>query len=611
MHDVADFLKEREPFTALDPAALDRLAQGVEIEFFKAGTSIFEQGQRAPQAIRVIRKGAVELVEEGRLLDLLGEGEMFGQAWMFSGLPTGWEARAREDTLCYSLAAEDVFPQLGSPAGIRFVARSVLALPRPDSAARAETTGVITGIQPARTLIRRPPLICEPETSLRDAAASMGEAGVTALLVRLENGGFGIVTDHDLRSRVVAEGLSVDRPVSEVMTAPVLTAPADESTADLMLAMLDHGVRHMPVVSVTGETLGIVTDVDLLAAETRIPFVMRRAIARAASAADLRKAASALNPGVVALHRGGLAHSQISAIISVVNDALIRRMIELSVEANGTPPADFSWLTLGSHGRHEAVPSSDVDSGMTWDDSGGERAQPYMHAIARDVEELLVATGERPDAYGATASGPVMARPAADWRQSISHWLAEPSAKTMMALSILLDGRIIRGSAKPLGVLPAVRKAENRPQLERLLLRMALANKPPTGFLKDIVVEHSGAHRGTFDIKHGGLLPIVGIARYGAVAAGAKATSTPERLRAAGEAGVLPDGVAGTLEEVFDLMGSLRLQHQIVQLEGGIEPDNYVDPKRLSALTRRHLREAFRMVASAQRGLTTSLDWTI
>ena len=230
MHDVADFLKDREPFTALDPAALDRLAQGVEIEFFAAGTSIFRAGAAAPEEIRVIRKGAVELVEQGRLLDLLGEGEMFGQAWMFSGLPTGWEARAREDTLCYSLAAEDVFPQLGSPAGIRFVARSVLALPRPDSSARAEATGVDAGMQPVRALVRRPPLICEPETSLRDAATSMGEAGVTALLVRLEDGDFGIVTDHDLRSRVVAEGLSVERPVQRGDDGAYLTARAEESS---------------------------------------------------------------------------------------------------------------------------------------------------------------------------------------------------------------------------------------------------------------------------------------------------------------------------------------------------------------------------------------------
>jgi CBS domain-containing protein len=143
----------------------------------------------------------------------------------------------------------------------------------------------------------------------------------------------------------------------------------------------------------------------------------------------------------------------------------------------------------------------------------------------------------------------------------------------------------------------------------RLLLRLALASKPPTGFLRDIVVEHSGEHRGTFDIKQGGLLPIVGIARYAGVAAGATSTSTVSRLQAAGADGILPESDANTLEEAWRLMTELRMEHQVRQLEAGTSPDDYVDPKGLDALTRRNLREAFRLVASTQKRLDTKLAW--
>src|SRR5437764_9586481 len=124
MHDVAEFLKAHEPFSGLDEGDLERLAGRAEIEFFTAGTVVFKQGQPPPDEIRVIRKGAVELLDEGRVLDLLEAGEMFGQAWMFSGLPTGWEARAHEDTICYAFVAEDVAPLLRGWVGLRFVARS-------------------------------------------------------------------------------------------------------------------------------------------------------------------------------------------------------------------------------------------------------------------------------------------------------------------------------------------------------------------------------------------------------------------------------------------------------------------------------------------------------
>ena len=100
--------------------------------------------------------------------------------------------------------------------------------------------------------------------------------------------------------------------------------------------------------------------------------MLRRAIADAGSAGELRDAAARLMPTVVALHHGGLAAGQIGAIISVVVEALVRRMVELVVETAGPPPAEFAWLSLGSHGRREAAPSSDIDSGMVWEDGGGE-----------------------------------------------------------------------------------------------------------------------------------------------------------------------------------------------------------------------------------------------
>ena len=609
MHDVAEFLKAQEPFSGLDEAKLDRLAERAKVEFFTAGTTIFKQGRPPPDEIRVIRRGSVELVDRGRVLDLLEDGEMFGQAWMFSGLRTEWEARAREDTLCYALAAEDVVPLLSGPVGLRFVARALLMLPRPGETDTSEVRGIDAAQQPAGALVREQPMICEPGVSLREAARSMVETGASSVLVQLEEGEFGILTDHDLRSRVVAKGLSPDTPVRDVLSTPVFTARADQPAHQLMLAMLDHGVRHLPVLSATDEVLGVVTDLDLLAAQARTPFVVRRAIADAQNAEELRHAAARLNPAVIALHHGGLGPGQISAIISVVVETLMRRMVELAVEAAGPPPTEFAWLSLGSHGRREAVPSSDVDFGMVWDDGGGASAAAYMHDVAEQVEDVLAATGLKTDTHGVAASGTAMAWPAGEWRETIGRWLDEPTDKTLMAISILLDGRTIQGPTQAFGVFAAVRDARNHTRMLRLLLRLALASRPPTGFLHDIVVEHSGDHRGRFDVKQGGLLPIVGIARYAGLAAGARTTSTVSRLRAAGAAGVLPESDAGILEEAYRLMTELRMEHQVRELEAGRDPDDYVDPKAFNALTRRYLRDAFRLVASTQKRLSAGLVW--
>ena len=610
MDDVAGFLRDHAPFGDLDPATVDRLAARVAVEHFSAGTTIFEQGERSQDAVRLIRRGTVELVDHGRVLDLLGEGELFGHPSMVSGLPTGFEARAHDDALCYAIAAQDAVPLLTGPTGLRYLTRALLERPRPRPLGAADTNVYELAQQPVRALIREQPVICDPDVSLREAAARMVDAGSSSVLVKLDGDAFGIVTDHDLRSRVVAKGLSVDTPVRAAMTAPVVTIGAERSGADALMVMLDRGIRHLPLVSPGAEVVGVISDMDLLAAEARNPFVLRRAIDEARDVDGLRRAAGRLDPTVIALHRAGLAPAQMTAVIAVVVDALIRRTIEFAASSLGTPPAGFAWLSLGSHGRREAVPSSDLDSGLVWAGGGEADPAPDLHALADEVLGTLRSTGWESDPHGVTAAGSIVADSIAGWERKLTHWLDHPERETvLMALSIVLDHRVVYGPTDAFGALATLKAVRQRPRVGRLLLRLALAQKPPTGFMRNIVVEHSGEHRGSFDVKRTGLVPIVGIARYAGHAAGATATSTVERLRAAAAGGTLGHIEAGTLEEAYGLLTRLRLEHQVEQLESGVPPDNHLDPKALNPLMRRYLRDAFRAVAAVQKGLDRELMW--
>ncbi|MDP9189739.1 MAG: CBS domain-containing protein, partial [Actinomycetota bacterium] len=295
MHDIAEFLKDRDPFASLDEAELEGIAQRTEVEFFVAGATIFRQGEPTPSAVRVVRRGAIELVKDGRVLDVLGEGELFGHPWMLSGLPTGFEARAGEDSLCYKLDSADVVPLLSRPSNLPYLARSLLARGRVQSGHRvAGAATVELTQQPAGALVHLPAIICTPEVPVREAARRMVEEGVSSILVRAPDDSLGIVTDRDVRSKVVAVGLPVETPVGEVMTTPVITVGAEQAGAEVILAMLDNDVRHLPVLSGRSDVLGVLTDVDLIAAEAHTPFVLRRSIADARDKEELRAAATRL-----------------------------------------------------------------------------------------------------------------------------------------------------------------------------------------------------------------------------------------------------------------------------------------------------------------------------
>jgi CBS domain-containing protein len=609
--DVADFLCAHPPFDALERADVERAAASAEVEFFLAGATIFAQDARPIEHLRVVRTGAVEIVLEDRVLDLLAAGELFGHASMLSGLPPGFTARAQEDTLCYRIPAEVARSVLARPESVGFVARSLLELHARLPASIAPNRPAPDPVnQPVAALIRDPPLLCSPATTIREAATQMAAAATTTSIVVELEGSLGIVTDRDLRTRVVAAGVSYEAPVSAVMSAPAYTVEPDRLGGDVLLEMLDRGVRHFPVVTPGREVIGVVEAVDLQAVETLSSFYLRRAITRAGSVAELARAAQGMRPAVIALYDARVAASSVAAIYSVVLDALTRRLIELALAGAGEPPAEFSWLALGSQARREATPGSDADSAIVWyGDVPEELVRPYLHALAREVVKGLEACGIRCDSHGATASDVLFVRSLESWRRVALDWIERPTREQALILvSVLVDSRPVWGVHSGAPVSDTFRAASSRPELLRLLARFALSHRPPTGFLRGLVVEHDGEHRGRLDLKRGGLLPVVDLARWAGMAAGVTSASTLERLRAAGDAGTLPAADVHTLEDAFELFGELRMEHQVGQLRAGMEPNDHVNPDELSALTRSYLKEAFRAVASVQRRVAAELS---
>jgi CBS domain-containing protein len=564
-HDVAEFLRGHEMFADLDAQEVEALAARVGVERFAAGALI-------PAGVRVIQRGAVELIAGGRTLDRLGEGELVGHPSMLAALPAEVELRAAQDSVLLRLDAPAVAP-----------------------VPLAAT--VDTNRQRVEHLTREPAVLCVPDLSVRDAARRMVEHSASCVLVRDAGALLGIVTDRDLRERVLAAGVSADSPLSEVMTTPVVTVPGEGRAADAMLTMLDRGIRHLPVVAERGEILGVLRDIDLLAVQARTPFTVRHEIAGAADVAELQRAAARRDAILLALYDARMNPAQISGVLTVITEALTRRLLEL-VDA----PGDLTWLALGSHGRREAMPSSDLDSAVAWDDDAG---------AARDAVDRvltgLAACGVHPDPHGATAGNALFARSWAEWEQRIEQLLGDPGREQeMILLSLLCDARVVCGAARD--PFAALRGAATQPHLRRLLLRVGLVPRPPTGFLRDLVVEHSGEHRGRLDIKRGGLLPLANLARYGGVAAGSRDTGTVERLTVAGRAGTLPPETADTLLEAFEMLTALRLEHQVEAMRAGRAPDDYIDPRTLNPLARRYLRGAFRAIASIQRTLSNELE---
>ena len=609
---AARFLRAHPPFDALAVTDVERVAMSAEVEAHGAGDVVFAEGADAVQHLRVIQRGAVELAARGRVLDVLGEGEVFGHGSLLSGLPTTFSARALEDTLCFRIAEDEARALLSAPEGVRFVARSLLEEPT-ELHMLAREPAVNTADQPVGSLVRGEPAVCGPETTLREAAALMGAGPGTAVVVDLGAEGFGILTDRDVRTKVVAGGLSGNAPITAAMSAPAYTATADRRAGDVLAEMFERGFRHFPVIAPTGRLIGVVDDVDLVALRTRSSFYLRQRIATARSDEELVTISRELRPMVISLYDAGVAAANVMAVYAVCVDALTRRLLTHALDRRGDVGAEFAWLALGSQARREALPSSDVDSAIVWfnaSESHGDdaRTRDALLDLAREVTGGMRACGLRMDENGVNADAAPFVRSVTSWQRVAQSWMTDPTQeKALILTSVLVDNRPVWGVHTGTPVADTFRLAASSPQLLRMLARFALSHRPPTRRFRGLVVEHGGEHPGTLDLKHGGLVPIQDLARWGAMTAGVTSATTPERLRAAGETGTLQADDTHTLRDAFELINNLRLEHQVAQMRAGRQPDDYVDPEELSPLMRVQLSQAFRAVATIQKRVAAEL----
>ncbi|MFZ0091977.1 MAG: putative nucleotidyltransferase substrate binding domain-containing protein [Solirubrobacteraceae bacterium] len=609
----AAFLRAYPPFDTLDPAEVERVAAAAEPETYRAGATIFAQGADPVSDLRVVREGRIEIVADGRVLDVLGPGALFGHASMLSGYPTGFMARAARDSTCYRIDGGVAQSLLSAPPGLRYVARSLLEEPTELHALAREPARNVAD-QPVGGMVRGQPAVCAPETAIRDAAGLMGDASGNAVVVDLGSAGFGIVTDRDLRMRVIAAGLSPDAPISTAMSAPAYTCAADRPAGEVLLEMFERGLRHLPVVAADGTILGVVEDVDLVAVRTRSSFYLRQRISRAQNPDELARVAAELGPMVISLHDARVAAPNVMTVYAVCVDALIRRLLELVTAGHGGTLNEFAWLVLGSLARREALPSSDLDSAIVW--FGGQpdneaAVRDELLAVARDVVSGLRACGLRMDENGVNADAAPFVRSLASWQQLARSWIADPDQeKALILSSVIVDSRPVWGVHTGTPVSDTFRLATNYPNVLRLLARFALSHRPPMRRLRGLVVEPAGPYRGRLDLKQGGIVPILDLARWGALAAGVTSASTIERLRAAADAGTLAPEDAHTLRDAFELINNLRLHHQVDRMRLGDAPDDYIDPGELSDLMRVQLRQAFRAVASIQKRVAAELTVT-
>lgn len=625
---IRQILAPHMPFSRMEPADLDFLVTSVEVAYFAPGEVLLAPATQAPPKCYIVKQGRVRgeragANDGGTPAFEAGTGECFPVGALLADRPVTLTYTAVGDVFCFVLPRAK-FDQLTrrSSAFFDFCTRrlgSLLDLSRQQLQATyaAEASAERTMGMSLASLVRGTPVTCRPDDTLREAFVQMNDKNVGSVLVTETFPGgeevLGILTRTDLIGRVILPELPLSTRIGDVMTRDVMVLDANATAADATLLMAEHSIRHIPVVQHRGgvaRVVGVVSERDLFALQRlsvrQLAVGTRRAEDPAALAAvsqDIRR----LSHHLVAQ---GVAAPQLTRLISHLNDQLTQRLLTLGCEKFKLDPASFCWLALGSEGRSEQTIATDQDNGILFVE--GRASGPQLLEFADWINQGLALAGFPLCKGNIMARNPHWCGSAAYWSQLFADWIDRGDPQALLNASVFFDFRGIFGERALAQSLRAevVARARANPRFLKQMSDNALRNRPPSssnlaGGLFDGVFGDSVGE--PVDLKMNGTVPFVDAARIWSLGAGLTDTNTSARLRRLAEMEKVPPiDVEGWID-AFEFLQLMRLREQHRRGEHPDAPQddnpNRVDPRQLSPLDRRILKESFRQARKVQQRL--------
>ncbi|KAF1028516.1 MAG: Inosine-5'-monophosphate dehydrogenase [Pseudomonas sp.] len=616
IHGTLQFLQRFPPFNQMENAHLAFLVEQCQLRFYGPGDSILKPSGGPVEHFYIVKQGRVvgQRPESVEATFEITTGECFPLAALLGERATRTEHKAAEDTFCL---------QLNKPAFIKLFA---LSSPFRDFALRGvsslldrvnqqvqqkavETLGTQYSLNTRLgELAMRHPVTCSPHTPLREAVTLMHEQQVGSIVVvDMLKAPLGIFTLRDLR-QVVADGTGdFARAIEHHMTQAPFALTPDHSAFDAAIAMTERHIAHVCLVK-EGRLCGVVSERDLFSLQ-RVDLVhLARTIRNAPRVEHLVALRGEIGQLVERMLAHGASSTQITHIITLLNDHTVCRVIELTLADKGDPGVPFSWLCFGSEGRREQTLYTDQDNGILFearDIADADAIRARLLPLAQHINQSLALCGFSLCKGNIMAGNPELCLSRAEWARRFGGFIREATPENLLGSSIYFDLRVVWGDEHGCeqlrqGMLDQV--ADNS-LFQRMLAENALRQRPPVGRFREFVLSRKGNDKATLDLKVQGLTPFVDGARLLALANGIAANNTLERLRQLVARNVIEPLDGAAYEEAYHFIQQTRMQQHQLQTRENLPYSNRVDPDSLNHLDRRILRESLRQAQRLQASL--------
>lgn len=615
------FLQKFPPFNQMENAHLAYLVEQCQLRFYATGESIIKPSEGPVEHFYIVKQGRVvgerpHTVKSGTETTFeITTGECFPLAALLGERATRTEHLAAEDTFCLQLNKLAFIKLFALSNTFRdFALRGVSSLldqvNQQVQQRAVETLGMQYSLNTRLgELAMRHPVTCTRDTPLRAAVKLMHDQQVGSIVIVDERKTpLGIFTLRDLR-QVVADGVEdLGLPIEQRMTQAPFSLSPDATAFDAAIAMTERHIAHVCLVK-DKRLCGVVSERDLFSLQ-RVDLVH---LARTIRTAPRIESLANLRGEIVQLVDRMLAHgassTQITQIITLLNDHTVSRVIELTLAEKGDPGIAFTWLCFGSEGRREQTLLTDQDNGILFEARDAAHAAEIrgkLLPLAQQINQSLAQCGFTLCKGNIMAGNPDLCLSRAEWSRRFSAFIREATPENLLASTIYFDLRVVWGNeqgAEQLRQEILDQIADNR-LFQRMMAENALRHQPPVGRFREFVLARKGGEKATLDLKVQGLTPFVDGARLLALSNGIEASNTLERFRQLVAKEVIEPLDGAAYEEAYHFIQQTRMQQHQLQSRQNQPYSNRVDPDILNHLDRRILRESLRQAQRLQSSLT-------
>jgi CBS domain-containing protein len=619
LEDVIKFLQNVPPFQFLDEPSLVEVAKGLSMEFYPKNTVILKQDGPASDSLRIIKKGGVRIsVKSGTgedvVIDFRGEGDTFGIVSLMSKDRQKTTIVAIDDTICYLLNKEHLYRLIEAhPTFTEYLLQAHFTKYIDKTYREMHNKSLFYGSSDhllfttqIGDMATKDIIAVGEAASIMEAAQEMARNRISSIIVFNADGQpTGIVTDRDMREKVVARGRNVNDPVKDIMSLPLVRVDVKDYCFEAVLRMIKHNIHHILVIK-DGKLKGVLTNHDLMLLQGSSPLSFAKDLESQQTIEGLIPVAVKINRVVGLLLKEGARASNITKIITELNDRLVRKVLEIAEKKFGPPPVAYCWVSLGSEGRKEQTFKTDQDNAIIYADLETTKQEveirQYFTEFTGFVKDGLLRCGFPPCPADYMPTNPKWCQPLRVWKKYISDWMSTPTPDALLNALTFFDFRPLHGEIALAEDLRThlIGLLKDQKVFLGHLANMAIKNSPPIGFFKSFVVEKDGEHKNELNLKVKGVAPLVDIVRLFALERGIRETSTLERIAALRASHTIVQEYADEFEHAFEFIMLLRIHHQFSQLSIGGAPDNFINPNKLSNLEKRSIKDAFHLITTVQ-----------